>query len=631
MARQKKFYERSVFNGLNFTSPKYCGGDKGETFFTEACDMNNVRVGIDNGLYVRKGRAKVGNITAGDVGHTIGYFKDVAGSEFGIIVGTQDIYTDAGFGGSPSVSKTLTSPVTYAVHADYNEHLFYCDQVNENLKFDGTTWNRLGIAAPAAAPTVAGVVVAGNLNGVYSYYYVYVYKNAGIGYETTSRWCPFSAEVTTDGVTTGKINVTVVVPTDPQVTHIRIYRISSTAAQYQLVIERTKAQVIASPTYLDNIADAVLGAPQENPNEGEPLDITGTPVKFKGMVVWKSRLFGWDDDYIYPSVLGHPERFYNDSSDVMKPIAVNSHDKTGVIGAIPYRNNIVFMTKNRRLILTGDTEPFSMIEYDDGIGTIAPRSLAIVRGMLFWLSYEGVYAWDGVNDPVMISYPINKDFSGNSRGLLDSGVSFLAGAKGIYVPEEDCYWLSVPFSAAGFNSRTFVLDVALFKKLGIRLSSWLYWGDISFSDAVVTPDRQLYTLKPQSNDYINEVVGNQNEGVDIANAFYETRHWDFGTKNYDKVFYYGGFGAYTTGLPVQMDTIFDLGVITSNLNQSVSGSTWDVDKWDEGIWGGSVLGFVSDRYEQTAMGTIVGFKITMDKDATFDGFAVEYRLRRRNV
>jgi hypothetical protein len=424
----------------------------------------------------------------------------------------------------------------------------------------------------------------------------------------------------------------VVAPTDPQVTHIRIYRISSTAAQFQLVVERTKASVIANPVYLDNIADAVLGAPQENPNEGEPLDINGNPVKFKGMIQWRSRLWGWDDAYIYPSVLGRPERFYNDSSDVMKPIAVNSHDKTGVVGAIAYRNNAVFMTKNRRLILTGDTEPFSMIEYDDGIGTIAPRSLAVVRGMLMWLSYEGVYAWDGVNDLVLISYPINKDFAGSSRGLLDSGVSFLAGAKGIYVPEEDCYWLSVPFSSAGFNSRTFVLDVALFKKLGIRLSSWLYY-DLAFADAVVTPDRKLYTLKPQSGDYMNEVIGNQDENVDIANAFYETRHWDFGTKNYDKVFYYGGFGAYTTGNPVRMDTIFDDGLATSNLTQSSSGgSAFGIAPWGTpSYWGGKTLGFTSDRYEQTAMGTIVGLKIILDKDATFDGFAVEYRLRRRNI
>jgi len=623
MARILQREQRSKFYGLNFADPKYSGGSEGRSDFKEASDLNNIRFTDDAKPAARKGRDKVdADSYTTDAIHTLGWFEDSSGTEHLIVAAGNDIFTDALTVFPPVTSHTLTTPDKRATIETYANHLWYVDGNNGNLKYDGTNWYNLGIAAPAAAPAVADGG-AGVLTGTYQYVYVYVYKNVGLGYEVESKASALSAEFV---AAAKQIDVDVVASTDAQVNFIRIYRISSVAAELQRVAEIANT----TTTYTDNVADNALGAAMVDRFEGEPLDASSVAVKFDGVVAWKDRLWGWKGPTLYYSKAGKPEVWWNDESD-FQPITIENETGRKIIKCIPFRNNLIVYTEDKMFIVSGDIEPWAVLDYRNNIGCISDRSPVVCQGYLQWLSNGGMYQWNGVDEPLPISDPVDNDFEGTSRGIMESPNTSLAFVKGIYVPDEKLTLLSTPFTSAVFNSRTFVYDHEIARQT--PLSPWSLWDDLSFVDAVINPARVMYSAATTAVDgkyyYKQEFLGTQDEGTDVANVYYETRHWDFGTTLMDKKMFYLGANGYTTGTDITFKTIVDFGQFTDTFDLSTGGDEFDVALWDDGEWAGANLVSIWTSYPQDTIGTILGFRIEMDKDAVFHSFDLQFMETRR--
>lgn len=128
--------------------------------------------------------------------------------------------------------------------AVYDNILYHCDGANENKKYDGATVSKLGITAPDTAATLAEGA-AGNLTG--TYYFYYSYYNSNTGHE--SALSPVG-EIT---VASKKVIVTPVLPNDPQITHIRIYRSGGDAGYTNSAGTYTKHRVYDADTASDDV------------------------------------------------------------------------------------------------------------------------------------------------------------------------------------------------------------------------------------------------------------------------------------------------------------------------------------------------------------------------------------------
>ena len=610
---------KKTYEGINFFDKKYSGGEKGLAGFREACDIKNIRL-KDTGIVIRKGRTRVNGATPiAESLHSIDYFEAYSGNNY-LIVGAGDkIYTDDGAGGVPVLSDTLATGDIPATMESYLRQLWYVDGVNDNQKWDGTTWSRLGVVAPSAAP-VAVAGAAGVLIGTYWYRYVYVAKNGAILYEVESATSATSTPIT--AIAPGQqINVTVIASADPQVTNIRIYRLSTVAATWKLVVELTNANAV----YSDNIADASLGLEMVNPTEGEPLDETMTAVKFEGICKWKSHMWGWADDMLYVSVEGRPEKWYSDQSAAsgLKPMRMDAK----IIRCIPIDNYFIVLCKNRMYAITGSGTTFAIMDVQKNLGCVAARTARETPWGLAWLSNTGICLWRPGAKPEVLSRPIKNDTEGQSRGIFDSSNSALQYAAAVYDDEESAYKISVPYGESVYNVRTFVLD---FDALERGHNPWLL-DDYGFMDAVFTPDRKLYTATSVTTGgvvdrayYHLENTGYQDDGADIS-AWYETRHSDFGNSSTDKNLLRYAIEAYTESTSISVKTFFDLGNKVDICSIDPTGDKWDEAKWDEGYWGGAQEASRYNNYCAGAYGMKVGFRVEMSGRAYFHSIEVIYK------
>ncbi len=623
MRKKLNTIDRGNYYGLNFSTPKFISGDLASKFFFEASNIENIKLNPDSGFSVRKGRTYRNTTPLGDYPHSLGWFEDYAGNASLIVGGGGNIYADPSGQGNPVASYSGLTADIPASMLDFGQNLFHVNGTDGNLKFDGTNWYRMGVAAPAAAPGVASSGV-GAFSGEYLYCYVYVHKNATTGYETLSKISPLT---TLTVANVAQFNVSVVASADPQVTHIRIYRESSVAVGLKQLVELANTTAV----YPDTTPDASMTTNIEFPLEGEPLDKNGTSVVLSGVCQWKSRLWGWSGQYLYSTREGRPERFFNSSSTEFQPVLVDSQSNQNIIAAIPFRNCIVVWTSSKMFLITGDAEPFVRSEYLVRCGCVAWRSAVVCAGRLMWLSSNGVYSWDGESMPVNVSEQINRDFEKKGRGIFDTVSTSLQYACGVYFDSEDEYRLSLPRGSDRFNSRTFIYDFALARKTS--LSPWSYYTT-AFSDAIVVPDLRLLVAKPNTGYYLTENIGDTDEGATTINGFYETRHWDFGVGAYDKRFFFVHISSYVINGTGCFKTIVD-DSYTDPLYFSMTGSLWNAAKWAEsgasplGKWAEMRIKTMTQSYPQECCGSKIGFRIELQGGSIFHSFEVQYGLAGR--
>ena len=324
MARTER---RDLFYGLNISDPVSCGN---HLHFHEAAYIKNIILSRSKGFGIRPGREIIGAVDEPDVIHSLDWFQDYQNQGHLLIGAGGQVYDDPEAAGIPVPSMTGLTVGQKTHNTSYLDFLWHCNGVDENKKFDGTNWSRAGMFAPAAAPEIELAVTPGDLIAdEYQYAYVYVYKNNALGYEVESR---ISEVATLEVGDNTAINITVTADDTGTASCIRVYRRSGEAIEWKNVELGAPDQYDLpniTATYTDSNENDDLGDMPDFPNEGEVLDIDMEPVALQGITLHKSRLWGWKGAYLYYTVAGRPEKWWNDASDY-QPFLVdkqNNQDK----------------------------------------------------------------------------------------------------------------------------------------------------------------------------------------------------------------------------------------------------------------------------------------------------------------
>jgi hypothetical protein len=248
------------------------------------------------------------------------------------------------------------------------------------VRSDGTYVGPAGIAAPAAAPTIAdgaaGDIPAASFKAVYTFY------NANTGMESNPS--PVSNTLAHAG--SKKINWTGIgVSDNVQVTSRRIYRtLPDQSGEYFLVAE------ITNNTDTTYTGDNVLA---QDLDQAVSM-VNGTPPS--GLLfgtVWKERLFASDGTDLFNSEDGLIEAFDPEAITPVFP------DDRHVIRAIhAYGDRLVIGKTNKIHYLVGsDPETFALLTLSDKHGCVSHHSMQSAEGHLFWLGGDNVYRSDGNN------------------------------------------------------------------------------------------------------------------------------------------------------------------------------------------------------------------------------------------
>jgi hypothetical protein len=294
------------------------------------------------------------------------------------------------------VASLDTGARGFAVTAQ--DKFWFCNGKQTPRVFDGTNTYRIGIIPPGSAPTVALVAGSGNLPAEDHYYrYTYVREEGGVKVRESNP-SPESTKVT-NNASNAQNDVTVTASPDGQVTHIYIYRRSSSSVpEYKFVAKVSNT----TQTYRDNIAVGSLGGfAFWEPSGGEedhgypPDDIIALTLHRDGrMYAWgsKSRLY-------YTRVLQY--HYYPGAGSVGArlgfQIIVNEDDGDEGMAVLSEGDDLWLLKRHHVYRLLGDGP-----SKDDGLpgnwkieqvptiyGCAARSSAATGPAGAFWLSDDG--------------------------------------------------------------------------------------------------------------------------------------------------------------------------------------------------------------------------------------------------
>jgi hypothetical protein len=131
-------------------------------------------------------------------------------------------------------------------------------------------------------------------------------------------------------------------------------------------------------------------------------------------------------------------RLYNDwtTPDDAGNIVAETRDGEGASGLTTYANHVILFKEHSMHELYG-TGPinYSFQTASDKIGCISDRTIKEVKGVLYWLGYEGVYSYSGGTAPKLISFPV-QDYI--NRLNVSQKLTACAGTDG------ERYYISIP-------------------------------------------------------------------------------------------------------------------------------------------------------------------------------------------
>ena len=414
---------------------------KSSAFTIRASEMQQLQnwyLSEDGSLLIRRGTLTLNSVSLGanpiDGGARV-YFS-AANYWLAMYQGTIYQSTNGATFSSSATGFTSGSPAWFV---QYLAYLYASTAVDAPMKWDGTTWTAMGIAAPLSAPTVAATG-SGTLSGAYT---------AEVTFGTPTVESNPSPASNTATLATQELLVTgIPISSDPNCNQRRIYLFKTgVSSTYQLALTINDNTTTTATINVDQQFWTVVVPSMNNP----------WPVGPWIKVLWKNRLWGGGDpnhiNRLYFSQIFVPEEqpvpFFIDL-----PFAQN-----GQITAIfPLGDLLLVCSDNQVFYVYGDT-PYSFTVKASFCqsGTPSPWAIDIYQNAAVRISRYGALAFDGSQD-TSLSDPIEPFFSGvlpqypamnygaARRVCLkyyDRVKAFVATwptAGGSNVPNDTCYW-----------------------------------------------------------------------------------------------------------------------------------------------------------------------------------------------
>lgn len=358
-------------------------------------------------------------------------YKKTSGTNYNLLVSDTGRLDQLNTDGTTSAinATAFTSGDHPPIFAVANDLCFIVNDTDQK-KTDGTTVYNVGIDAPAA-PTVAAA--AGGAMAVGTYDVALTYYNANTGHES-SRSAFTSA--TTAGANL-KLNVSWTAPSDPQVTHVRVYiRFQANGQNAYLAVAGATPAASASPSYgyvpattatvLDvsaaQYAAFTILAPSTTENDPPASGLVGP--------CWHaSRLFLFDSGNVYYSNIknntAYPEGF---NPNNVQP--VNPDDGDSIVALRSYKGRLLIFKRFSVWAITGtDPNSWDVELVSASFGCASMQSIVEADGILFWWtnSNQGLAAYAGDGAPVALGQQFLAD-SVNDTALAQPALDIVCGA-----------------------------------------------------------------------------------------------------------------------------------------------------------------------------------------------------------
>ena len=380
----------------------------------------------------RKGYTKYNTTSIGADHKIVGmhrfYKQDTSSKEF-IVAWNTDLYKLAETSpyGATSIKSGLTADKdTY--FADFLNHCYIVNGSNPMMKYNLTNVRTVGITAPDA-PTFNSNIDGSLSAGTYYFKYTFVDED---GYESnggTASVAMTAAADPNDGI---KINIAV--SGDAKVTKRRIYRTTVNGAIYYYDGEVTDNTTL---TYDSIKADNTLGSALHTNHDAPPAD--PHLITKRG-----NRLYLGHDDELVISHLSDCEYF---------PPAwfIKTGNRQIIKGLLEQLNALPIFTENsiERLLGT-DEDNFELRNAFSKKGCYAIRSLVICDNLLIYLSYDGIYYFDGVSSGIF-NQRLNEYLKDNINR------TYIGLSCATYF--NDRYMLCYPKGASTIPNETIVIDM----------------------------------------------------------------------------------------------------------------------------------------------------------------------------
>jgi hypothetical protein len=285
-------------------------------------------------------------------------------------------------------------------YVEFQEKLYFSDSSGIPQKTsDGSTFFNLGISTPSSKPTTVANDAVDPLD-TKTRQYCYTYYNANDGTESAPSEYSNELSYTTDNVTITNITVS----TDPQVTHIRLYRLGGAYSEMLLVVELAKT----ATSYADTVSDInIPGSALSSQNGGQ------APSGLAHLSEYNAMLFGAISDKLYFSDVS----FVNDWS----PFFFLDFDST-IIGLGSTPNGLLVFTKDKTYIVSGSNPvSLSKILLHGTQGCINHKTIKYIDNTLAWLSMDGICTSNGSSVHILTLDALGKlSYTAISAEIWDS-------------------------------------------------------------------------------------------------------------------------------------------------------------------------------------------------------------------
>lgn len=266
----------------------------------------------------------------------------------------------------------------------YQNKLYWTDGTIAK-KYDGTTIQDLGIEEPTTISAAIAALVPEGLTGVIQYVYTY-YNNVD---GTESQPSPVSAELELSG---GTVNVTVTASSDPQVTHIFLYRVGGQLTGF------TKVKEVA------NASQVILDA---TPDSSLTIELLASTLNGKAPAGLKylTQAYG-----VFFGVVGEKLYFTRDIGNPNYwPEAYYIDFDLAITGLVVTSSGIVVFTKYETYLISG-TNSSTFVKYliSSDQGCISYKSIVAKQGAALFMSTDGLCTVTGNQVTVLSKFKLGK-------------------------------------------------------------------------------------------------------------------------------------------------------------------------------------------------------------------------------
>jgi len=342
--------------------------------------LKNLRIDQQGQAKTRDGSSKINSTALGQT--SINHIREQNGTRYSF-AGTV-IYED-----ESSIDTGLTSAQWSSIL--YNSFNATTDNVfalngTDRKRIEGSNVYEWGIAAPTVAPTVATGALTG-LTGDYNAKYTYLRKS---GTTLISESDPSPAGAAAVTLTDESLDVTWTASSDPQVTHVRVYRTLTDGAIYYV----DQDVAIGTLTVDSNTADGSLGSAVATDHDRPPLGSYVAGPNYNGTC------FIAKENLLYFCKAKQPEywpvTYFVEVSAPQFPIQT-----------IVFSNGQPYaLTKNKIHYIQG-TGPntFFPLEMDSITGAQGPQGAIAVQGRgIYHVGPDGIYLYSGSDRNITQQY-----------------------------------------------------------------------------------------------------------------------------------------------------------------------------------------------------------------------------------